>query len=523
MFTKSEGQQEQEANLKQVATGNTNPSQPITRRSSTQRLLGKLLILLTLVSFIFVGLILNLVQLILTLTIRLSNNRSWRRWHKQLNGQIVYAVFSQPVFLLYVWPRWQLDIVLEDMKLMEDVKENIFGIIIANHTFELDWMTCFVLADQLGNMGNYKCFSKDELKWLPIIGWTFWMADLIYVKRDWKHDRLRIADKLDQLLDYNQILLGIFAEGTRWTEEKHEDAVKFAESRSIEPYKYHLFPRPRGFNYTLRHYLRLQGSASSASGQKQVMNTGPVRVFNLEIIMPDRPKFKTFLEGGLLRASVYCEEVHLSEELRNEALQASDEDNCPKLTKLLQDIFRRKDQLVEEFTANGGRFPLKTSRAGHYPIRKPTTPLIYWLIGMSLTYGTFTYLACTVFAGSLPFWTLVVVSLTSGVLLLKRIEYESLPTKLIKREQKQQHQTTGQVSSGPDANGNTIGAKGHSNCRQQLQQRHLFEEVTEARPKSDSAAPTCELRLSSTRHELADKNHHETAKPCDDYKSSQAC
>uniref|UniRef100_A0A6G1SM13 1-acyl-sn-glycerol-3-phosphate acyltransferase delta n=1 Tax=Aceria tosichella TaxID=561515 RepID=A0A6G1SM13_9ACAR len=426
------------------------------RRSSIELMLGKLLIILTLVSFIFVGSILNLVQLLLTLTIRLSNNRRWRRWHKWLIGQLVYAIFAQPVCLLYLWPRWQLEIVLDDKALIEDVQKNMFGIIIANHTFELDWMTCFVLADQLGNMGNYKCFSKDELKWLPITGWTFWMADLIYVKRDWKQDRARIAAKLNELLDYNQILLGIFAEGTRWTQEKHNDAVEFAKSRSIEPYKHHLFPRPRGFNYTMRHYLRLSAGAgtevnSSNNGahSENEMNqkgpasacalvndsaAGPIRLFNLEIVMPDRPKFKTFLEGGLLRASIYCEEILLNDELRREALSSRDEDDCPKLTKLLQDIYRRKDELIDEFMANNQRFRVKSPRGGYYPIRKPVRPFLYWLAGMSTTYGTFTFLASTLFAGSVWFWSLVVAFVTSGLLLLRRIERESVPTKLVKRQ-----------------------------------------------------------------------------------------
>lgn len=427
---KEDGGWKREVSGDELATWNATQTGPGQRRSALERCLGKVLILLTLISFLYVGLLLNLIQLVLTLTIRLSNNRSWRRWHKKLHGQIVYAVFSQPVFLLYVWPRWQLNIVLDDMRLMEEVKGNIFGVIIANHTFELDWMTCFIMADQLGNMGNYKCFSKDELKWLPVIGWTFWMADLIYVKRDWKRDRLRIAEKLDQLLDYDQILLGIFAEGTRWTREKHEDAFKFARSRGLAPYKHHLFPRPRGFNYTMRHYLRAAASRDPAD-----LNTGPVRLFNLEIVMPDRPKFSSFLEGGLLRADVYCEEVALNDELCREALESRDEDDCPKLTRLLQDIFRRKDELIDEYTRNGQRFPIRSAeRGGKYPLKWPLKPLVYWLLGMSLTYGSIASLAYRhVQTGSLANWTaIVLVLVASGVLMLRRIQRESLPTRLKK-------------------------------------------------------------------------------------------
>jgi lysophosphatidic acid acyltransferase/lysophosphatidylinositol acyltransferase len=399
------------------------------RRSAAVLLLGKLLIISTLVSFIFVGLMLNVLQLILTISIRFSGNKTWRRWHKRLMGQIVYAIISPLVFLFYVWPRWELSIVVDDMSVIDEVQKNVFWIVIANHTYELDWMTCCMLADQLGNMGNYKCFSKDELKWLPIVGWTFWMADLIYVKRDWNEDRPRIESKLNELLDYDQVLLGIFAEGTRWTPEKYNDATRFANERSIEPYKHHLFPRPRGFNYTLRHYLRAASSGANAAAAL----AEPVRLFNLEIAMPDRPKFTTFLEGGLIRAAVYWEEVPLSDEIRAEALESKDENDCPKMTQLLLDIFRRKDQLIDEFTQNNMRFPLRSTRAGHFPVRRPTRSFTYWLASMSLTYGTFAYLANSVFADSATFWSLFAGFIISGILLLRRIERETVPTKLRNR------------------------------------------------------------------------------------------
>lgn len=389
-------------------------------RSRAEKFAGKLLILSTLASLIFIGLIINILQLILVCTIKLSGNRKWRRIHKKLNGNLVYLLFTQPTFLIYFWSKIKLNIVLENVGLIEDVRGPIMGIILANHTFELDWITCFVMADQLGNIGAYKCFAKDELKYLPIIGWAFWMSDLIYVKRNWKQDRVDINQKLDELLYYDQFLLGIFAEGTRYTPEKHRASVEFAKSRGIKPFKYHLYPRSRGFAYTIRHYLL-------GAVQHKQLDEKPVRVFNIEILMPGRPNFKHFIEGRQLSADIYCEEVCLSQEVRDEVLNSLDEDDCPKLSQFLLDVYRRKDALVEEYAMGGGRFNVNSPNGGHYPFEQPLRPFVYWSLCMSFTYGTLAYLATYVFAESITFWSMLSFFLSGTFLMLRRIERESKP------------------------------------------------------------------------------------------------
>lgn len=43
------------------------------------------------------------------------------------------------------------------------------------------------------------------------------------------------------------------AEGTRFTEKKHEASVKFAEERGMTVLKHHLIPRTKGFTTSLPH------------------------------------------------------------------------------------------------------------------------------------------------------------------------------------------------------------------------------------------------------------------------------
>lgn len=47
--------------------------------------------------------------------------------------------------------------------------------------------------------------------------------------------------------------LCLFAEGTRFTPEKHKVSVEFSKSRGYPVLKHHLFPRTKGFCFILKH------------------------------------------------------------------------------------------------------------------------------------------------------------------------------------------------------------------------------------------------------------------------------
>lgn len=387
-------------------------------RSQLIKFFGKIVIFLSLVSFLFVGLIINCLQVILLLTSKLSDSVRWKTLHKKLNGYLVFTLFSPPTSLLYWWSNVNLNIKLKDVSLIEDSKKPLLGVIIPNHSYELDYMVSYILADQLGGLGAYKSLSKDELKYLPIIGWAMWMSDMVYVKRDWKQDRLTIGAKLNQLFYYEQSILALFAEGTRWTPEKHEASVKYALSRGIKPLKYHLIPRTRGFIYTIRHYVREMTF-------NRVDDDRAIRIFNLQMLLPDKPKFRDFMDGRQLRADVYCEEVILSSEIRDEILKSKDEDECPLLAQLLQEIYERKDDLVDEYLMNGNKFKVDSATGGDFPFKHRKLPIIIWLLGLCFTHSTFAYLAVTTFVDSLVFWSLLIGFITACFLMLKRIARES--------------------------------------------------------------------------------------------------
>lgn len=387
-------------------------------RSKLVRFFGKTLIFMTIISFLFIGLIINIAQLFLLITIKFSDNSKWKSFHKRVNSYLVMILFSPPIAILYTWSRINLNITIADGQLIEDAKRQMLGIIIPNHSYELDYMVSFALADQLGDIGNYKSLSKDELKYLPIIGWALYMADIVFVKRNWKEDKLTIAKKLNELFDYKQFLLGLFAEGTRFTPEKHQASVEFALSRNIKPLKHHLIPRTRGFNYIVRHYYR-EIILNKRFDEKYF------RLFSLEIIMPEKLKFRDFMDGKQIKADVYCEEVYLTNEMKNEILNSKDENDCPLLTQLIHDIFRRKDKLVDEYRTNGNKFIVNTESGANWPFERRNRALFIWIMGLIFTYSLLGYLTVTRFADSYIFWSILVGFITSCVYMLKRIARES--------------------------------------------------------------------------------------------------
>lgn len=384
------------------------------QRNQTKVLIGRLILFVTVSCVLFVGIVINILQVLLLISIRLSDHPKWRSIHKKINSYLIYVLFAPPVTMLYCWSNVELNIKLADMELIEIAKGPLLGIIIPNHSYELDYMTCFVMADQLGNLGAYKSFSKDEIKYLPVLGWALWMSDIIFVKRNWKQDRLTIASQLNELFSYEQTLLGLFAEGTRWTPEKHRASVEFAESRGIKPLKYHLIPRSRGFVFTMRHYLR-------EIVNSQRIDEKMFRIFNLQIFMQEKQNFGDFVEGRQLRADIFCEEIKLSDEVREEILRSKDENDCPKVAQFIQDIYQRKDKLVEEYKSNGNKFVVPPG-GGRFPFKHRKLTIFISTLSLLYTLSTLFYLGTT---GSYTFWSLLIVYMTCCALFQQRIDQES--------------------------------------------------------------------------------------------------
>lgn len=164
------------------------------------------------------------------------------------------------------------------------------------------------------------------------------------------------------------------AEGTRFTEKKHEASVKFAEDRGMPVLKHHLIPRTKGFTASLP-YLKYK-CPCILDIQLAFKKTDKVE-----------PTVGNLLNGRSVSAHMYVNRIDMKT-LPNNKTEASE---------WLQELFRRKDQLQDSFHTHGDFF----TGSGVDPIEPITftptigtiantvcwsvftlTPILYYMIGL---------------------------------------------------------------------------------------------------------------------------------------------
>ena len=144
---------------------------------------------------------------------------------------------------------------LEEKIRRQNVDEH--ALILMNHHTELDWLYAWTMGDRMSVLGNCRAFAKDSLKYIPIVGWAWALSDMIFLKRDWETDKLRMMDSINKLLDYpSPTWILLFPEGTRFNEQKHLESVKFAEKSGLPVLRHHLTPRTKGFSFIVKNVDR---------------------------------------------------------------------------------------------------------------------------------------------------------------------------------------------------------------------------------------------------------------------------
>lgn len=164
------------------------------------------------------------------------------------------------------------------------------------------------------------------------------------------------------------------AEGTRFTEKKHEASVKFAQDRGMPVLKHHLVPRTKGFTASLP-YLK-EKCPCILDIQLAFKKTDKVE-----------PTVGNLLNGRSVTAHMYVNRIDMKT-LPNNETEASE---------WLQELFRRKDQLQDSFHTHGDFF----TGSGVDPIDAITftptigtignticwsvvtlTPILYYMVGL---------------------------------------------------------------------------------------------------------------------------------------------
>ncbi|KAK6641839.1 hypothetical protein RUM44_013557 [Polyplax serrata] len=314
--------------------------------------------------FLVSGLLINCVQFALYYTLNVVNKRLFRKVNYYLN----YSLFSQTVFVLQYWA---------GVKVMLHAKksdyENYFGkesvLLIMNHTYEIDWLIGWVLCDNCNVLGNCKTFAKKSIQYVPTLGVAWKLGGSIFLERVWNKDKKIFESKLKELTSYEDVFwLLLAAEGTRFTEEKHEASKAFAKEHGLPELQHHLTPRTKGFTTALP-YIRDKIPA---------IYSIHVGVRQSEV----KPSFLNVLLGKKITSGLYVERIPMTDVPEGEEAQAT----------WLHNLYKRKDDALHSYLETGDWFKISNAEKceGFYLPRR-LFPLLNFLFWAAAILGPFCY------------------------------------------------------------------------------------------------------------------------------------
>ncbi|EDW41751.1 1-acyl-sn-glycerol-3-phosphate acyltransferase delta [Drosophila sechellia] len=347
--------------------------------------LGRLLIAVT---FFTCGFFVNIGQLLLILLVR--------PFDKKLSRSLAYYLHYSFYCILVCVAEWYAGSKLRVYIDPQDEpkffgKEH--GLLLMNHTYEIDWLTTWMITDKLGNLGGTKAYAKKMLRYVPVVGWVWWMAEFIFLDRNFEKDKVVIKTQLKEVFSYpDPVWILLNAEGTRFTPAKHELSVKFAEERGLPVLKHHLIPRTKGFTTSLP---TMRGICPA--------------IYDINLAFKKnaepKPTMLSQLNGEPVEPYMYIRRVPLDVVPDGEKEAAA----------WMQDFFAEKDKIIDSFHETGSFF--KNSGVKEVPekIYKPRLSTLLNFLGWA-TFAVWCilhYLVTSLVAGNW-FGFITVLSILGG-------------------------------------------------------------------------------------------------------------
>ncbi|KAG9136283.1 hypothetical protein Leryth_003866 [Lithospermum erythrorhizon] len=177
---------------------------------------------------------------------------------------------------------------------------------------------------RVGCLGTGLALIKKEARYLPVLGWSMWFSDYIFLERNWAKDQDRLKTGLDGLNGFPlPFWLALFVEGTRFTPEKLLAAQEYAQSAGLPIPRNVLIPRTKGFVTTITH-----------------LRSFVPAIYNMTLAIPKDEPRPTLLR--LLRGRSSTVHLHLQRHLMNELPETE-----TGIAKWCKDAFVEKDDLLE--------------------------------------------------------------------------------------------------------------------------------------------------------------------------------
>eukprot|EP01133_Synstelium_polycarpum_P016356 gene16356-19459_t len=230
----------------------------------------------------------------------------------------------------------------------DDVPDSEGALLMLSHPSEVDWIFTWCLGLRKKSMSNIKIMLKNEIRYLPAIGWGCDNLDFIYLTRDWEFDESHIKQRLTKFQTAGfRPWLTIFPEGTDIDPVKLEKSHAFAEKNGFPKFNNVLLPRHKGVQACL-----------------EVMRPNLDAVYDITFGYESKPTILTCMLGqNPMVVNFYINRIPMSEVPTDEA----------KLQKWLFDLYQKKDHMLE-FLKEHKKFP------SSYTV--PKTPALFWIFGV---------------------------------------------------------------------------------------------------------------------------------------------
>jgi len=343
--------------------------------------------------FIVSGIIINCIQLLTFLIIRPFSVSAYR----QINICLAWFHWSQLTVLAEWWSGTDCQLVVEEGEDLTKIgKEH--AIVIMNHKYDIDWLMGWIMADRHGVLGSSKVYAKNSLKYVPLVGTTWWFTESIFLKRNYDSDKRTMEKSHAALQTYpSPFWMLLFCEGTRFTDTKHQLSMEVARKKGLPELKHHLLPRPKGFCMAL-------------NGFKEKIDY----IYDVTVCVPSggtAPTLKNILYGRRCYAEMLVRRIPLSE-----VPMESDE----ATGQWLQGLYREKDNLFENFVQNGkfvteGGVSANRRRLCNVNTKRRLQPLLNHIFWALLTVPPLISYLVTLLATGNPY---VIASVLISILLL---------------------------------------------------------------------------------------------------------
>ncbi|XP_031251726.1 1-acyl-sn-glycerol-3-phosphate acyltransferase 2 [Pistacia vera] len=272
--------------------------------------------------FFISGLVVNLIQAVCFVTIKPLSKSLYRR----INKEVAELLWLELIWLFDWWAGIKVKLYTDRETLKIMGKEH--ALVISNHKSDIDWLVGWVLAQRSGCLGSALAVMKKSSKFLPVIGWSMWFSEYLFLERSWAKDEGTIKSGLQRLKDFPRpFWLALFVEGTRFTQAKLLAAQEYAASNGLPIPRNVLIPRTKGFVAAVSH-----------------MRSFVPAIYDVTVAIPRSSPAPTMLRMFKGQPSVV--HVHLK---RHAMKELPDSDDA--VAQWCKDVFVAKDALLDKHNA----------------------------------------------------------------------------------------------------------------------------------------------------------------------------